>query len=142
MGSAASSNANTLSIHQTSEIVRKMKEQYEICQKNNLNLEQQQEKLFQSYNDILVNVVNTPHYMLPKSILTPTKSSGAAKDLTPKKSRRRSFDNNKTSPIKSKLSPQKSSIELHASESLPVLPASDPPPQGHLLSLNFFHFSV
>jgi hypothetical protein len=131
MGSAASSNVNNLSTHQTSEIVRKMKEQYEICQKKDLDLEQQQERLIQSYTEILTNVINTPHYMLPTSLKpsgTPKGSSGTTP--TPKKSRRRSFDNNKTSPVKSKLSPQKSSVELHMSESLPVLPASDPPPQG------------
>ena len=141
MGGAVSSSSGNMSpgndiltSHQTTALVQKMKEQYHhCCYEKKLSLAEQQEQLIQSYQKIYNDVINTPHYMLPKSFNT--------NDITPtKKSRRRSFDNQKISPKKSNpknLSPQKSlSQQLHVSESLPVLPAADPPPQGSCFYLD------
>jgi hypothetical protein len=93
-----------------------MKEQYEICQKKDYSLQEQQDKLIQSYQEIVENVLKTPHYMLPKSIQTKSLNRGISKEVpTPKKRRRRSFDNNKTT-VKT-LKPS-SSTELPTSQSL------------------------
>jgi hypothetical protein len=91
-----------------------MKEQYEICQKKEYSLEQQQEKLMLSYHQIVETVLKTPHYMLPKSVQTRSLNRGISKEVpTPKKKRRRSFDNNKTA----KTLPASSSFDLSTSQS-------------------------
>lgn len=100
--------SSTLSPHQSSEITRKMKEEYEKCLKNNITNEKQKEILINSYNEIYITVINTPHYMIPKGIKTTSSNHnnhnnkgyqrGISKDISQQqvKTRRRSFDNNKT----------------------------------------------
>lgn len=141
MGGASSVSIDNLSSHQTSEITRLMKEQYDnICKNQQLDNQQQYEKLVQRYNEIVEKVKNTPHYMLPKEAPKEApkqskifhRSVSHAKDSGKKKTigRRRSFENNKTS----KLSKTESNAsELQESQSSPVLPAIDPQGNESLL---------
>lgn len=112
MGGGSSSSNITPS--QSIEIVKKMKEEYQIILNNNndninnISIEKQKDILINKYNEIYYQVMNTPHYMIPKGVKVNSSNTinhnstnrsyqrGISKDITSSKTRRRSFDNNKT----------------------------------------------
>lgn len=151
------SGSSNFTSHQSSEIVRQMKEEYNkiIINNPNLSIDKQQDILIKSYNDIVITVINTPHYMIPKGVKTSkTYHRGISKDINnsnttngTNKTRRRSFDNKKYNKSNSNVSNTSNTLpinipiiekseSLQESQSSPNLPSTEE--QGNILYLLLF----